>query len=365
MSSIKTVATFAIIIGCFAVLYPRFLHPMMLRICGLQTKSSDDVSDTPPGRNTRSGIRPEDRLPPHMGHQGGDHRQHMRPGPHPGMRAAAEMQRQQTQHGGGRGMMGIVLPMYAVGIVLYLVYTLVKVFGKKDKELESGGSWGCLTETQAAYSNPLSQTPLDPLKTQDFNSIISKDKKKELENLLLKADDKSISEAEMKELQRRLEETESQMTQILKAMRLVQNKVVDHTQVHHPVHGTTSWWGWVEIIQTKARGGKINKSEKDQETPDESKAGASGADGVDNVRMEEAGHCHTTHKTEEDKKQAHCEGEDSRQGKDGDTEEDNGKEDESKEFEENKEEEDVILQSREETDEKNVRHRQVSQPQAQ
>lgn len=43
------------------------------------------------------------------------------------MRAAAEMQRQQTQHGAGRGMMGIVLPMYAVGIVLYLVYTLVKV----------------------------------------------------------------------------------------------------------------------------------------------------------------------------------------------------------------------------------------------
>ncbi|XP_067655481.1 resistance to inhibitors of cholinesterase protein 3-like [Haliotis asinina] len=357
MSSIKTVATFAIIIGCFAVLYPRFLHPMMLRIFGLQTKRSDDVSDTPPGRNMHSGMRPEDRLPPHMGHQGGDHRQHMRPGPHPGMRAAAEMQRQQTQHGGGRGMMGIVLPMYAVGIVLYLVYTLVKVFGKKDKEMESSSNWGSLTGTHAAYSNPLSQTPLDPLKTQDINSIISKDKKKELENLLLKADDKSISEAEMKELQRRLEETESQMTQILAAMRLVQNKVVDQTQEQRGRSQDSS--PDMDSFEIVNKGRKINKSETDQETPEEGKAGTTGAGEVDNVGMEEAGHCHSAHKRE-DKEQARCDGEDSRQDKDGDPEEDNRKGDESIE-----EVDDVILQSREDTDEKNVRHRQVSQPQAQ
>lgn len=27
----------------------------------------------------------------------------------------------------GKGMMGVVLPMYAVGIVIYLIYTLTKV----------------------------------------------------------------------------------------------------------------------------------------------------------------------------------------------------------------------------------------------
>ena len=42
------------------------------------------------------------------------------------MRAAAEMKKAQNT-GGGKGMMGIVLPVYAVGIVLYLVYTLAKV----------------------------------------------------------------------------------------------------------------------------------------------------------------------------------------------------------------------------------------------
>ena len=45
------------------------------------------------------------------------------------MRAAAEMKKQMAPQGGnsGRGMMGIVLPMYAVGIVVYLIYTLSKV----------------------------------------------------------------------------------------------------------------------------------------------------------------------------------------------------------------------------------------------
>ena len=50
-------------------------------------------------------------------------------GPHPGMRAAAEIRKQMApqQGGGGKGMMGFVLPMYAIGIVLYLLYTLSKV----------------------------------------------------------------------------------------------------------------------------------------------------------------------------------------------------------------------------------------------
>jgi len=46
------------------------------------------------------------------------------------MRAAAEMKKTAaTQQGttGSKGMMGMILPMYAVGIVLYLIYTLTKV----------------------------------------------------------------------------------------------------------------------------------------------------------------------------------------------------------------------------------------------
>ena len=51
--------------------------------------------------------------------------------PHPGLRAAAEMRKQANAQQGGsssKGMMSVVLPMYAIGIVLYLLYTLSKVF---------------------------------------------------------------------------------------------------------------------------------------------------------------------------------------------------------------------------------------------
>ena len=50
--------------------------------------------------------------------------------PHPGLRAAAEMRKQANAQQGGsnsKGMMSVVLPMYAIGIILYLVYTLSKV----------------------------------------------------------------------------------------------------------------------------------------------------------------------------------------------------------------------------------------------
>ena len=46
---------------------------------------------------------------------------------HPGMRAAADMQKQGSSTGGRGGMFSVILPLYAIGIVLYLVYTLSKV----------------------------------------------------------------------------------------------------------------------------------------------------------------------------------------------------------------------------------------------
>ncbi|KAK7099268.1 hypothetical protein V1264_003435 [Littorina saxatilis] len=39
MASLKTLGTIAIIVGCFAIIYPRFLHPMVLRMFGMQVKS--------------------------------------------------------------------------------------------------------------------------------------------------------------------------------------------------------------------------------------------------------------------------------------------------------------------------------------
>ncbi|XP_041366500.1 resistance to inhibitors of cholinesterase protein 3-like isoform X2 [Gigantopelta aegis] len=225
--SIKTFATFAIIIGCFAVLYPRFLSPMFNHLLGFnQKKTEEKQAQFPPGFNKAMGGKPEMAKPQIPD----DIRQHLRAGPHPGLRAAAEMGRTQAQHGSGRGMMGIVLPMYAVGIVLYLVYTLVKVFNKKDPSQDRDrdrfgyrpSGLGSLYDNRDGnftygddFSNPETL----------HNLIQSKRKQQELEDLLVRSDDQNITATEMRELQRRLEETEAQMSKILFAMKNVSTKV--------------------------------------------------------------------------------------------------------------------------------------------
>jgi len=46
MTTVKTVAVFAIIFGCFAVLYPKIFHPMLLHLLGMSRarRSADDMS---------------------------------------------------------------------------------------------------------------------------------------------------------------------------------------------------------------------------------------------------------------------------------------------------------------------------------
>ncbi|PVD33664.1 hypothetical protein C0Q70_04922 [Pomacea canaliculata] len=174
----------------------------------------------------KNGVPPRDKLPPPAPHDSKDIRQHMRPGPHPGLRAAAEMQKQQSQ-GTGRGMMGIVLPMYAVGICVYLVYTLFKVFNKRGKYEESSSKSRYPENESAEWTSDRLGFPQDmkgdPGEVQQF--LQRKRQEKELEDLLLKMDDRNVSEGEMQALQKRLEETEAQMTRILQAMQLMQSRM--------------------------------------------------------------------------------------------------------------------------------------------
>lgn len=43
MSTARTVAVFAIIVGCFAVLYPRLFHPFVVRLFGGHKPSGSEV----------------------------------------------------------------------------------------------------------------------------------------------------------------------------------------------------------------------------------------------------------------------------------------------------------------------------------
>ncbi|XP_074662058.1 uncharacterized protein LOC141914695 [Tubulanus polymorphus] len=187
MTTVKTVAVFVIMFGCFAVLYPKIFHPMILQIFGFGFKSkSKNLHDD--GLHPR--LHPRERMnspkasPPYA-----------RPGVHPGMRAAAEMRKQaaaaQVQQGSGRGMIGYMLPLYAVGIIVYLVYTMSKVFVKSDSDKKSDVN----APTAAASGDKPSRDP-----------------------------QREIADMEMTLLRKRLEETETQMQRILAAMETVKQR---------------------------------------------------------------------------------------------------------------------------------------------
>lgn len=229
MSDVRVIITFVAIGGCLIVLYPKVFSPMISNMFGgrkVKTPNTDRVdhprSHLPPHKEGRPN-QPPVGLPPNMDAEIQKHmRQH---GPHPGMRHAADMKQQSKTGSGGRGgIMGMVLPVYAVGIIGYLIYTLVKVFNKSSKgefnKKPGNGKLQTKSPNTSEESSTIEEASLSELKE-------SSAKLSELENLLSKADDKSISTDEMRALQARLEETEKQMARILKAMQTVSSKVTD------------------------------------------------------------------------------------------------------------------------------------------
>lgn len=188
--TIRIYGSLAIILGCFIFLYPKLLHPVLVTLLGFNAKVEDSRTDDfvpPPLREKMVHNMPAHKadIPEHV--------KKMRHGPHPGLRAAAAEQAKQTK-GSGRGMMGVILPMYAVGIVIYLIYTLYKVFGKNDKKRRDSTS-------------PIKQQAKVSSNSDSHHS------------------DDDEDEMDIRKLQEKLAKTEAEMTKILAAMQSVQMRV--------------------------------------------------------------------------------------------------------------------------------------------
>ncbi|XP_064634611.1 resistance to inhibitors of cholinesterase protein 3-like [Lineus longissimus] len=231
MTTAKTIGVFFVIFGCFAILYPKIFHPMVVQVFGLGSTNA---------RTQRpQDIHPRDRMPRPSAPSAGQGspandamRSHMRAGMHPGMRAAAEMKKQAAEQGGNRGMMGMILPMYAVGIILYLVYTMTKVFMKNKDSGDGKNNDGhdpytrYRPEDYPGSYDKQARFQADLANDADF-LLSKKEKLVELEQLLAKAEGKKINDTEMRLLKDRLQETEAQMSRILTAMEHVQTRVKD------------------------------------------------------------------------------------------------------------------------------------------
>lgn len=112
-----------VIVVCFAMLYPTLFHPMLMGFLGRNTQPSPSINQQRPP------------IHPAMGgggsrHPGGGHPS--RPDVHPAMRMAQAQA--EGQSGGSKGMFTWMLPIYTIGVVLFLLYTLFKSKGKKSKK---------------------------------------------------------------------------------------------------------------------------------------------------------------------------------------------------------------------------------------
>uniref|UniRef100_A0A0P4VVW7 Resistance to inhibitors of cholinesterase protein 3 N-terminal domain-containing protein n=1 Tax=Scylla olivacea TaxID=85551 RepID=A0A0P4VVW7_SCYOL len=134
----KTIFVLAIVVGCFAVLWPKIFYPML----------TASVKQPPSARQEGPHARPERpaHLYPEMVHPALREKgrampqrtldKQARPGPMPGVRppmggAGGIVPPPQSK---GSGAMGIIMPLYTVGIVVFFVYTIMKVLFKKGHD---------------------------------------------------------------------------------------------------------------------------------------------------------------------------------------------------------------------------------------
>ncbi|KAE9421065.1 hypothetical protein Angca_008809, partial [Angiostrongylus cantonensis] len=163
-----------VIVVCFAMLYPTVIHPMIMSFVGRGEPPKPPTPSRPP-------IHPGMRGPADSktGGSGGRH------DIHPAMRMAAQQAETQSS---GRGMFTWMLPIYTVGVVIFLLYTLFKSKSKRKRRSRYDSS--------------------------DFSS----DDRDEYNDRL----SRRIGRRKLRGLQERLQQTEEAMTKILEQLEAVQ-----------------------------------------------------------------------------------------------------------------------------------------------
>ncbi|XP_076658143.1 RIC3 acetylcholine receptor chaperone isoform X6 [Halictus rubicundus] len=227
----KTIFILAIVAGCFAVLWPKIFYPMLT------------ASVTPHHTPDNSGTIPQERrTPPHAGglHPALRERGRAIPSSHivpkvmdrpdhviPKMRPPLGGAGHVVSAPKGNGTMGIIMPLYTLGIVLFFLYTIIKVLKKNsDSEIisEYPGAAAekefrkmvfspeafatAMTGGTIHYCKERSQSPHRPVPT--------------IEELK----DQAAGDIEIDQLRRRLVETEAAMERIVVQMGNISRSVM-------------------------------------------------------------------------------------------------------------------------------------------
>lgn len=127
----------SIVFGCFAVLMPKIIIPLYKQLFSINKPSTDTYDRR---------INP---VQPQVQPQSSSAERH---GPSPfGAGAAYQRQQQETQSSfSSKSILTFILPVYAVGIAVYMFYTLFKVYNKKSNE--NGSSSLHMDENYSNYN---------------------------------------------------------------------------------------------------------------------------------------------------------------------------------------------------------------------
>ncbi|TRY75030.1 hypothetical protein TCAL_15596 [Tigriopus californicus] len=133
----KSIMVVAIVLGCFAILWPKVFYPMLFDTYKGFAGAPVDSHLKQVERDPRMG--PQHRHPRFSGDDGKELRRtlekDLKPGPVPGMRPTMGGPGIQPQgHKGQGGAMGILMPLYTVGIVIFFLYTVMKIIFKKNDD---------------------------------------------------------------------------------------------------------------------------------------------------------------------------------------------------------------------------------------
>ncbi|XP_070565450.1 resistance to inhibitors of cholinesterase protein 3-like isoform X2 [Ptychodera flava] len=205
---------FTVMIICNAILYPSIFSNIFRQWFGLGAK--EEKPETPPA------------YPPHMRHNGP--RSPPNRGPMAGERAAAQMAQSQKEGGGkSRGMMSSVLPVYAIGIVVYFAYIMYRIFFKEQSQQDpitgqpmnrnaSEDDYGTTLEARKhrEYEERLQRSLQQDLRSDKYRYSASADTRRTKKTAM--AANRKDEESDVASLQKRLEDTEKAMQKMMEYM---------------------------------------------------------------------------------------------------------------------------------------------------
>ncbi|XP_021938613.1 uncharacterized protein LOC110839082 isoform X9 [Zootermopsis nevadensis] len=234
----KTIFILAIVVGCFAVLWPKLFYPMLQASVSarnhIDNSQGHHRQERPPhlhpdmlhpALRERGRAIPQSHIIPRVVEKEG------RPGPIPGMRPPMGGAGHVVPAPKGTGTMGVVMPIYTIGIVVFFMYTVMKVIFKKPGH--SAVNYGDFSSDPDFRKMVFSEEYVDDhtnsygdQSQQKVKHDVAPTRKTAEENgTKLGWKEHDTRDIEIDHLRKRLEETEAAMERIVAQMGSVPHKL--------------------------------------------------------------------------------------------------------------------------------------------